>query len=147
MADQIPGTVNGTPVVWNNVLLSIDGETDIPLNGYLTDISWTTGTQTEHVQTMNPLAQPITTNSINSSPRCNFTFAPAKVDGFVALLGDRFNKFTLMLNYYVTGHMDQGTQTVLIQQAQEDELTGSAGAMKAANMGSISYKAVFIGYV
>lgn len=142
-----PGTVNGTPVVFNNMILSIDGETDIPLNGYITDFNWTTGAQSGHVQTMNPLAQPVTTNAINCTPKCTFTFAPNKQDSFVALLGDRFNKFTLMMNYYVTGMPESTSQTVLVQQAQEDELTGGGGAMRVANFGTISYNAVFIGFV
>jgi len=141
-----PGIVNGTAVVFNNMLLSVDGE-EVNLNGYITEFTWSTGTQSEHVQTLNQLAQPITVNSINSSPRCTFTFAPNKEDGFVALLGDRFNKFTLMMNYYVTGNMGAGVQTVLVQQAMQDEQTGSGGAQRPANTGTISYKAVFVGFV
>ena len=143
----VSGTVNGTPVVFNNVILSIDGQTDVGVNGYITDISWSTGTQTEHVQTLNPSAQPITTNAVNSSPICSFSFAPMGEEAFYAILGDRWTKFTLLLTYYTTGYLEGTTKTVLIQNAQQDVQSGSSSAQRPANFGSISYKCTYCGFV
>lgn len=140
-------TMNGTSVVFNNVLLSIDGETDNGVNGYITDLSWSTGGQSEHVQTLNPQAQPIEVNSINCSPTFTMNFAPGAEEKFYAFLNDRFTKFTLLLTYYVTGDLGGETKTLLIQNAKQDTVTGGSGAMRPANFGGMSYKATFIGFV
>ena len=141
------GSMNGTPVVFNNMLLSVNGETDNGINGYITDFNWTTGSQTEWVQTMNPQAEPITTNSINCTPRFTMNFAPNGEKAFYAFLGDRWTKFTLLITYYVTGNLEGETKTLLIQNAQQDDTTGGGGAMRPANFGGISFKATHIGFV
>lgn len=141
------GTVNGTPVVFNNVLVSIDGTTEIGVNGYITDLSWSTGTQVEHVQTLNPSAQPIQVNAINSSPTFSLNFAPMGEQAFYSILGDRWSKFTMLLTYYVTGDLSGATQTVLLQNCQQDVQTGSSGAQRPANFGSISFKCTYCGFI
>jgi hypothetical protein len=140
--------VNGNPQVFNNVILSINGDSQgVPLNGYIKNVRWSTGTQTDHVRTLNPLAEPITTNSITSSPQGSITFVAGAFGTFYQFLNNRFTKFTLQFIQYTTGDLGGETQTLVIKNAQLDDLSGSSDEGSAANMNTIGFKSVFCGYL
>ena len=72
-----------TPATFNNVLLMVNGSTEqVPINGYLTGVTWTSGEQSGHVVTLTPDGNPIDTNLICSSPRGTISFAPMMIESF-----------------------------------------------------------------
>ena len=140
-------TVNGTPQVFNNMMLFINGKKDIDIQGYIMSINWSTGTQSEHVQTLNQLAEPITVNSINSSPSATITFAPGAYKNFYSFLNDRFTPFTLNFNNYTTGNLNGSTKALVLNNGKLDIQTGSSSAQTPQNTGTFSVKCTSIGWV
>ena len=139
--------VNGTPIVFNNVLVSIDGDSSFPINEYLTSITYTTGTQSDHVLTINKKSEPISTNLVVSRPVGTLSFAPMMSEAFYAFLNDKYSTFTLQLIQYVTGHLDGPTKTLLIANARINEVSGGMKPSTAQNEGSVSYVATSTGYI
>lgn len=134
--------VNGTPQVFNNALLSINGETQgIDINGYIKNLRWSTGTQTAHVMTLNPLAAPITVNSICNSPSGSITFVAGAFETFYAFLNGRFTKFTLQFIQYTTGDLTT-TKTLSINSAQLDDVSGAIDESSPANTLTVGFKAI-----
>jgi hypothetical protein len=138
--------VNGTPQVFNSVLLAINGDTTgTEINGYIKSVSYTTGTLSEHVKTMNPDAKPITINSVCSEPSCEITFVAGAFATFYALLAtSRFTKFSLSFIQYTTGDLAGPSQTMSINNAQLDQLSGTSSANSPENPLTIRFKATEI---
>lgn len=138
--------VNGTPQVFNSVLFAINGDTNgTELNGYIKSVSYTTGTLAEHIEVMNSNAEPAGINSICSKPTCELGFVAGAFQTFYALLANgRFQEFSLSFIQYTTGDLAGPTQTMSINRAKLDELSGSAAANSPANPMNIRFKAVSI---
>ena len=139
--------VNGTPQVFNNALLLLNGSNAIDIQGYIMGIRWTTGTQSEHVQTLNENAQPIAINPINSTPSGTITFAPGAFTTFYTFLNDRFTPFTLQFTYYTTGDLAGSTQDLLISGCKLDAVNGGVTPQSPANAGDFGFKATSINWL
>lgn len=136
--------VNGTPQVFNTVLLAINGDTSVEINGYIKSVNWSTGTQSAHVQTMNPKAAPIRINPVVSSPTCEITFVAGAFASFYALLGSRFTTFDLSFIQYTNGGLGQTTQTMSILNAMQNTSSGSSNASSPENPMTVSFNATEI---
>ncbi len=139
--------VNGTAQVFNNVLLSLNGDTSIEINEYIKNIRFTTGTQTAHVPTINQNATPITTNAVCSSPSGSITFVSGNFETFYQFLNGRFPKFTLQFIQYTTGDLAGPSRTLSINYAQLDDMSGSIDENSPANMNTIGFKATSITWI
>lgn len=138
--------VNGTPVVFNNAIVIINGvESDI--NGYVTGINWSTGTQSEHVKTMTQSGNPITTNNVVSSPVATISFAPSTLPAFNALTNNKYNTISMVFEQYVTGNIGGATLSLLIENARVNENQGSSRSNSPQNDSSLSFVATFVGYI
>lgn len=145
MANSI--LVNGTPQVFNNMLVSFNGDSSVELNNYIKSLSWSTGTQAENVKTVNQLAQPITNNQVVNDPSVSISFAPGAWQNFYAMLNDRGGQFTLQLTNYTTGNLSGAQQNVLIQNARINVNGGGVEATSSSNPSSVSFVATYAGYV
>lgn len=139
--------VNGTPVVFNNVLVSVDGDTDFPINEYLMGVTFSTGSQSDHVKTITKTGDPVTTNLVVSSPVATLTFAPMMADAFYTFLNNKYSTFTLQLIQYVTGNMAGPRKTLLIENSRINENSGGMKPNSSSNDGSVSIVATKIGYI
>lgn len=139
--------VNGTLAVFNNVLLSVNGTSGIEINDYVQSISWTTGTQSEHVITLTQTGFPRAVNTVMATPSGSITFAPGAFQTFYQFLNDRYDYFTLQLTEFVTGNLAGAQQGILISNAKLDTLSGSSSASSPANMQTFSFKATQIEYL
>lgn len=144
MANKI--NINGTPQIFNTALMYINGgdEAGTEIDGYIQSISYTTGTQTEHVQTINSDAAPLTTNPINSTPSANITFATGAFANFYKFLNNRFQKFTLSFIYYTTGDLNGAKQTFELKDCQLDAISGGVSTGSPNNTGTFGIKCTHI---
>jgi hypothetical protein len=145
MANNI--IINGTPQVFNNVLISVDGDTATEFNNYIKSISWSSGTQAENVKTITQTAEPITNNQIVNDPSLNISFAPGAWKNLYAMLNDRGSQFTLQLTSYTTGHLSGPQQNLLVSNARLNTIGGGAEATSASNPGSVSFVATSVKYI
>lgn len=137
-----------TPATFNNVLLMVNGSTEqVPINGYLTGVTWTSGEQSGHVVTLTPDGNPIDTNLICSSPRGTISFAPMMIESFYQFLNDKKTKFTLQLVQYVTGFPDGVNKSLLIENVRLNEISGSSRPSSTSNESSFSFVATSISYI
>jgi len=138
--------VNGTPQVFNNVLLSLNGDTTgFEINGYIKSIRWSTGTRTDHVKTLTTTADPLTTNSVSSSPAGSITFVSGAFSNiFKSFVNDRFTKFTLQFIEYTTGNIAGPNNILVISSAQLDDDSGTIDEGSPSNMRTIGFKATNI---
>ncbi len=139
--------VQGTPQVYNAILVSINGSSSVEINDYIKSISWSTGTQSENVKTINQNAAPITNNAVVSDPSVNISFAPGAWQNFYAMLNDRFSQFTLQLTNYTIGDLAGAQQNVLIQNARVNVNSGGSQASNPDNPSSVSFVATSAGYI
>lgn len=139
-------TMNGDTIVFCNQYISIDGQTDIDIEGYIDDISYTTGPQSAHVQAQNPLASPISINPINSSPSGTITFSPGKFASFYKMMNNRFTKFSLTISYYVTGNIGE-TQGIFFPIVMWNDNTGNSRSNSPQNTMTISFNATQVVYL
>jgi hypothetical protein len=139
--------VNGTPEVFNNVLVSVDGDTEFPINEYLMGITYSTGSQADHVKTITKTGNPVATNVIVSSPTATLSFAPMMEEAFYTFLNNKFSTFTMQLIQYVTGRLDGSRKTLLIENARINEVSGGMKPSSSSNDGSFSIVATYIGYI
>ncbi len=139
---NIPQAINenGTLQIFNNVILSLNGNTEVELNEYIKNIRYTTGTQTVHVGTLNIKARPYI-NSICSSPSGTITFVTAAYGQFYQFLNDRFSKFSLQFIQYTTGDPGGENRILLIDTAQIDDISGSMEESSGANLVTMGFKA------
>ncbi len=139
--------VNGTPIVFNSVLVSVDGDTDFPINYYVSGIDYSTGSQADHVKAFHPLGKPITTNLMVSTPTATLKFYPMMDEAFYTFLNNKFSTFTLQLIQYVTGNLAGAKKTLLIENARINEMSGSMNPTSAHNDGSVSIVATDIRWI
>ncbi len=146
MSQIPPINVNGTPQVFNSILLGINGDTKgTEINGYIKNVSYSTGTLSAHVITMRPDANPADVNQVCSEPVCTITFVAGAFTTFWAILATaRTQKFNLSFIQYTTGDMAGPSQTMSINGARLDKLAGSAAANSPENPVTLDFKAISI---
>lgn len=139
--------VNGTPIVFNNVLVSVDGDAEFPINYYVQGIDYSTGTQASHIKAFHPLGKSISTGLVISSPTATLKFAPMMAEAFYTFLNNKFSTFTMQLIQYVTGNLDGPRKTLLIENARINEMSGSMNPDSPQNSGSFSLVATDIRWI
>lgn len=139
-------SVNGYPTVFNAMELLVDGEV-FGLNGYFSDFSWTTGSQSDWVKSIDKLGRPTTTNPINNSPEGSFTYNMANLPIINQWFNSRFNKYNFILRYYVVGNPAGESMSIAIEGACIDTNSNTGGQGRSATTGVLSFKAVYIGYL
>lgn len=139
--------VNGTAQVFNAVLLTVNGDSGVEINGYIKNIRFTTGTQSEHVTTINPLAQSIDVNPVCSTPSGSITFVSGNFENFYQFLNDRYTRFSLSFIQYTTGDLDGATRTLAINNAKIDDISGSSDAGSPNNMNTMGFKCTNIAWI
>jgi hypothetical protein len=137
-------TVNGTPQVFNNIILSVNGSTDVEINGYILSIDWDTGSLTDYVQTMSPTATTLIVNPINGSNTATIRIANGYFPTFYGFLNNRFSAFTLNFNNYTSGDLGGASQPLIIKNCKIDQQSGTSSAQSAANVVTLKVKATEI---
>lgn len=139
--------VNSTAQIFNNVLMSVDGDTDFPLNGYISGVTFTTGSQADWIKTFTSDGNPKDTNLIVSSPTSTITFAPMMIESFYTFLNNKYSKFTLQFIQYTTGNMNGPRKTLLIENARINENSGTMRPSSPAHEFSLSIVATKIEWI
>jgi hypothetical protein len=139
--------VNGTPTVFNSVLVSVDGDTDFPINYYVLGIDYTTGSGAANVKAFHPQGKPIANNPIIIDPSATLKFAPMMDEAFYAFLNNRFSTFTMQLIQYVTGNLAGPKKTLLIENGRRNEMSGNMNPTSANHEGSMSIVATDIRWI
>lgn len=135
--------INGSAVVYNNAILYVNGA-EYEVNGYIQGIQYDTGTQSEHVQTLNQYGDPIAVNPINGAPTATISFAPGAFGAIYALMNNRFVPISLTIEEYVTGNLEGNTHTLQIIGALPDGHSSSISPQSAASTKVMRFKAVKI---
>lgn len=138
---------NGAVQVLNTALLSVNGTTGIDVQDYITSMRWTSGSQSDHISTINGQAQSIAVNPINSRPSGSITFVAGTFPTFYQFLNNRNVPFSLQITMYTTGDLGGITQSVLLTNVLLDDIGGGVEAGNPANTNTFGFKCPSIQYL
>jgi hypothetical protein len=133
-------TVNadGALQVYNALWLQIDGQ-DTPLNGLCTTISYSTGTESSHVQAITTDGYPVDVNAINCSPTGTIIFNSAStLNRFKLFLNNRI-RFNLIFREFRVGSFADSGSNLQLSNCMISETSMSASQGSPSNTISLNF--------
>lgn len=132
--------------VWNNIIIQIPNNPDIPeaganINGYVTNFRVATGDVSDHVRTMTQTGEACAINTTGEYPEITMTMAGAYLDTFYTLfLNSRGVYFNIIATFYSTNDLAGTTKTAKFSNCKFAGQDASVQANSAQGEINISIK-------
>lgn len=139
--------VNGSPIVYNNATVFINGSPDGEgINGWIKSINYRLGSSSTHNQALSPNGDPLQVSRVNSAPTCELIFIAGAATNFWELMGSRNVRFDLSFSNFATGDMAQSSHTCQLQNVMLDDSALTTAVGQPESIGRVTFNATKINF-